>query len=126
MKEDLTYGTVNKKVLKTVAIMEKEYANPALWEQLKATLDFNEKEFDQYFIILFGMKAQEYLIRKRMKKAAELFNQQLSISQVYQACGYNNIPDFTRDFEKIYGITPFNFLMEKTKYTVKNGFFSKN
>lgn len=106
---------INKNVLKVVAILEKEYAEPALMQKLVSSPEHDETQLKNGFEIMFGLSPEQYLAKIRMKKAAELLNQQLSVAQVYQACGFQTVSELNQVFEAHYGITPYQFLMEKTK-----------
>ena len=80
----------------------------------KVTVSELEKEFhyhrNYYSLILKkyrGKSFQQYVIEIRMKYAKQLLEQTtLSIKQVAQQIGYENVSHFYHLFEKYYGKTP--------------------
>ena len=58
----------------------------------------------------YGMSPQEYLLRLRMRKAAQLLEDTgESISGIARQCGYEDALAFTKIFRKHYGISPSAF-----------------
>lgn len=114
---------IDKSTLKVVAIMEKEYAEPALMQKLVSSPELEETQLKNGFEIMFGLSPEQYLAKIRMKKAVELLNQQLSVAQVYQACGFQHVSEFNQVFEAHFGITPYQYLLEKTQSKSSSLFF---
>lgn len=66
-----------------------------------------------------GMGPQEYLIKYRMSKGAQLLlTTKLTVKEISSAVGYENQLHFSRAFKKVYGISPVNFRKEYTGYAV--------
>lgn len=56
---------------------------------------------------LTGMTYREYLIRLRMQKAKDVFeNENVSVADVCQMVGYSNVSHFIKTFQKFTGVTP--------------------
>lgn len=62
--------------------------------------------FSRFFKIHTGQNFSEYLLDKRMTKAAELINTNMKIADVSEACGYSNMGYFSRAFKEYYKCTP--------------------
>lgn len=62
--------------------------------------------FSRFFKLHTGQNFSEYLLNKRMKRAAELLKKNMKITDVSEACGYNNLGYFSRAFKEYYKCTP--------------------
>lgn len=60
----------------------------------------------KFFKEQFGYNFLDYLNRKRIRKAKELLNGNMTIIQIAQEVGYNNDVTFRRLFKKYEGVTP--------------------
>ena len=55
----------------------------------------------------FGQSMKSYLNTIRIKKAAELLqNQELGVAEVAFSVGYGSVPHFCRVFREAYGLSP--------------------
>lgn len=72
--------------------------------------------FRRDFIAQFGISPKQWVIDKRLEKAALLLSSgYTNISQVAMETGYENISHFIKAFHKKYGTPPKQFLMRKRK-----------
>jgi AraC-like DNA-binding protein len=55
-----------------------------------------------------SMTPQAYVLQVRMHKAKYLLEnyRDITIAEVSERCGYSQVPNFTRAFQKFYGISP--------------------
>ena len=62
----------------------------------------------EHFKKEFGMTITEYILQKRMKKAAQMLSNDgdISIKEVSEACGFADIEYFSRSFKQYYGASP--------------------
>lgn len=73
---------------------------------------------------IFGLTPGDLIRTIRLKHAAELLRRnQLTVSEVCYASGFNNRSYFYREFKKVYGTTPKNYQLQ---YKSKNLSFSNN
>lgn len=68
--------------------------------------------FRRRFTALLGDRPQAYIIRLRMERARQLFDEhpELNISEVAVKCGFDDKSNFTRAFKHVYGQTPSDYV----------------
>jgi len=73
--------------------------------------------FRRDFKTLFGgIAPKKWLIERRLERAYELLSKQnITVTEVVQEIGYENIPHFTKAFHAKYGIAPKQFVMQRRK-----------
>ncbi len=76
-------------------------------EELAGVCKLNRSYFSKLFKENMGCPPQEFLIRLRLAKAAELMKGTgNSIGDISVMCGYPNQLHFSRAFKKRYGVSP--------------------
>jgi AraC-like DNA-binding protein len=66
--------------------------------------------FNRDFKSLFNMSPKQWLIEKRLERARSLLvDHQISVTQIANEVGYENISHFITAFKKKYGLTPHQF-----------------
>ena len=94
-------------VQEAVSYMELHYRHNITVEEIANACRLNRSYFSKLFKEKKGCPPQEYLIRLRLSKAAELMrNTAMSISAVAASCGYPNQLHFSRAFKQRYGVPP--------------------
>ena len=79
-------------------------------EWIAEQLHFSPTYVRQIFRQETGEKVAEYIIRKRMEKAAKLLlKTDMKILDVARICGYSNQRYFASSFKKYYECTPTDF-----------------
>jgi len=79
-------------------------------EWLSERMHFSPNYIRQIFKQKTGESFMEYVIRKRMERAANLLiNTDLQIQEVAEECGYSNQRYFSSSFRKFYDCTPSSF-----------------
>ncbi len=65
---------------------------------------------------LTGQTPHDFIRNIRLKQAAHLLaNQNMNVTEVMYACGFNNPASFSTIFKKFYGLSPRDFMKEHTK-----------
>ena len=65
---------------------------------------------------LTGQTPHDFIRNIRLKQAAHLLaNQNMNVTEVMYACGFNNAASFSTIFKKFYGLSPRDFMKEHTK-----------
>jgi len=65
---------------------------------------------------LTGQTPHDFIRNIRLKRAAQLLtNQNMNITEVMYACGFNNAASFSTIFKKFYGLSPRDFMREHSK-----------
>lgn len=79
-------------------------------EWLAGRIHFSTTYVRQIFKQKTGESLMEYIIRKRMEKAAELLlKSNMKVQEIAEACGYSNQRYFASSFRKYYDCTPTEF-----------------
>ena len=74
---------------------------------LAAQLRMSTSHLQRLFKRETGVRIGEWLITKRLQKAAYLLaNSYLSVKEIARAAGYEHMSSFIRAFERVYVVTP--------------------
>ena len=94
-------------IQEAVSYMEQNYQREVTVEEIANACQLNRSYFSKLFKEKKGCPPQEYLIRLRLSKAAELMkNSTVSIGDISVSCGYPNQLHFSRAFKQRYGVSP--------------------
>ncbi len=90
-----------------ITFISSNYSFPITVEDMANRLNLDRSYFGKIFKETMGQSPQEFLIRYRMSKAAELLKtSDLSIKDISLKVGYPNQLHFSRAFKNIYGQSP--------------------
>jgi AraC-like DNA-binding protein len=90
-----------------VTYIEQNYQRNLTVEEIADVCKLNRSYFSKLFKENMGCPPQEFLIRLRLSKAADLMKtSNASIGNISAACGYPNQLHFSRAFKKCYGLSP--------------------
>lgn len=94
-------------IQEAVAFMEQNYQRDLSVEEIADVCNLNRSYFSKLFKQQKGCPPQEFLIRMRLSKAAEMMKTtSVSIGNIAVACGYPNQLHFSRSFKQHYGVSP--------------------
>ncbi len=94
-------------IQEAITFMEHNYHRELTVEELAAVCKLNRSYFSKLFKEEMGCPPQEFLIRLRLSKAAELMKTTINpIGDISALCGYPNQLHFSRAFKKRYGVSP--------------------
>lgn len=94
-------------IQEAVTYMEHNYQRELTVEEIADVCKLNRSYFSKLFKDVAGCPPQEFLIRLRLSKAAELMKTTRSpIGDISVMCGYPNQLHFSRAFKKRYGLSP--------------------
>ena len=94
-------------IQEAVTFMEQNYQRNLTVEEIAGVCRLNRSYFSKLFRDNLGCPPQEFLIRLRLARAAELMRTtKSSIGVIAAACGYPNQLHFSRAFKKRYGVSP--------------------
>lgn len=89
------------------AFVEQNYHRALSVEEIAGVCKLDRSYFSKLFKERKGCSPQEYLIRMRLSKAAEMMKTtSISIGDIAVACGYPNQLHFSRSFKQHYGVSP--------------------
>lgn len=90
-----------------ISFIAQNYALPISVEDMAQRLNLDRSYFGKIFKATMGQAPQEFLIRYRMSKAAELLKtSDMPVKEISLQVGYPNQLHFSRAFKNIYGISP--------------------
>ncbi len=90
-----------------ITFISSNYSFPITVEDMANQLNLDRSYFGKIFKETMGQSPQEFLIRYRMSKAAELLKTtDLSVKDISIKVGYPNQLHFSRAFKNIYGLSP--------------------
>ena len=90
-----------------VAYMEKNYPNRITLEQLSRLVKLSPRNFQQIFKDYFGISPFQQLIKIRLNHASKLLRKtDYSISEISYATGFGDGAYFTRQFNKMFHMSP--------------------
>lgn len=94
-------------IQEAVNFMERNYHRDLTVEEIAQVCGLNRSYFSKIFKQNMGCPPQEFLIRLRLSKAADLMKGTSgSIGDIAAQCGYPNQLHFSRAFRKRYGLSP--------------------
>ena len=94
-------------IQEAISYMELNYQRELTVEEIAGACQLNRSYFSKLFKEKKGCPPQEYLIRLRLAKAADLMkNTTVSIGDISASCGYPNQLHFSRAFKQRYGASP--------------------
>ena len=94
-------------IQEAITYMEQNYQRDLSVEELAGVCKLNRSHFSKLFKDSMGCPPQEFLIRLRLSKAADMMKgTSQSIGSIAVRCGYPNQLHFSRAFKKRYGVSP--------------------
>ena len=78
---------------------------------------FSQYHFHRLFSVVVGETVHNFIIRKRIEKAASflLYQKEKTITEIAEQIGFSDLSSFSRAFKKFYGISPNKFKEESTE-----------
>ncbi len=97
--------TIN--IAKSVSFMENYYTEPFSLEKIAAQSNISVRHFARLFKEYYRTTPGNYILSLRLQHACLLLkNSSLHISDIAFQCGFNDSNYFTRQFRKVFHITP--------------------
>ena len=94
-------------IQEAVSYIDMNYQRDLTIEEIAGACKLNRSYFSKLFKEKKGCSPQEFLIRLRLAKAAELMkNTSMPIGGIAASCGYPNQLHFSRAFKQRYGVSP--------------------
>lgn len=108
-------GSLSDYYLQTAFLyIEKNFMNDISVESIAAQCNIHRNQLLKLFKERIGQGPQEYLIKYRMSRAAQLLiTTDFSVNEIGNAVGYANQLHFSRAFKNVYGMSPKYFREEK-------------
>jgi ligand-binding sensor domain-containing protein/signal transduction histidine kinase/CheY-like chemotaxis protein/AraC-like DNA-binding protein len=113
---EVTTNSLDEAFLKTVVTtLEANIGNPDFSAQtLVQALNMSRSAFYRKLQALTDLSPSDFIREIRMKRAAQLLeNQELNVTQVAYAVGYNDLKTFRQNFQAQFGTTPSKYIKKK-------------
>jgi AraC family L-rhamnose operon regulatory protein RhaS len=90
-----------------ISYMEDHYLEPLTLEVIAAKSNISARHLNRIFQSYYQTTPMSYLLRLRLERACMLLKRtQLSVTEISYECGFNDSNYFTRQFTKMYGLSP--------------------
>jgi len=111
-----TEGEGNQYGDKILQYLQNNYRTDIVFEDMAKEIGISYSYMRKLIIEMTGMSLIDYVHSLRIKQAKELLRStQLTIAQIAEEVGYNNIRSFNRFFQKIENMTPSVYRSEQSK-----------
>lgn len=98
------------RIKSAIAIMQTRFAENMTVADLAKAVNMSPSHFMAKFREAAGIGAVEYLNRLRVRTASDLICAGMPVSEAAYSCGFRNISNFNRQFRKITGCTPGEYI----------------
>lgn len=93
-------------VYQIMLYLDSHINEPDALSQLESEFNYNYRFLYQSFYECMGDTLREYFLKIRMKKAALLLKDGLTVTEISEILGYSSVHPFSRAFKKLYGLSP--------------------
>jgi len=101
------HGTSNAKLLKVIALMERQLDTPPQRAALAAAAGISLRQMERLFASEMGTSYEKYALRIRLDHARLLIAQSsMSMTEIGLACGFASASHFSRSYKTRFGLSP--------------------
>jgi len=112
-KSEATYVQINSQVRlqKMLTYIYENYAKEITLEDIANAADISRSEAGRCFNQYMGCSPVSVLIQYRLQMAHQMMNKRAhTLQQISNACGFNSVNYFSRQFKKKYGYAPSRYI----------------
>ena len=103
----MLYAPRARHLLRAKDLADARYADPLGVEDMAAAAGLSRAHFSREFRRAFGVSPHEYLLTRRLERAATLLrNTDRSVADVCFSVGLQSLGSFTSSFTRTYGVSP--------------------
>src|SRR6202012_825519 len=95
-----------RRLVQAKLFIDAHYAEPIDLDNIADEACFSKFHFVRQFKSIYRKTPHQYLIDVRVKKAMELLDAELPVSEVCYGVGFESLSSFSGLFKKIHGISP--------------------
>lgn len=100
-------GGQAQRIARAVAVLRAEFARPLRVERLAAVAGMSPSSFHQHFRAVTSLSPLQFQKQLRLIEARRLMRSEgASASSAAFAVGYESVPQFTREYRRLYGLPP--------------------
>ena len=96
----------DEKIEEIIHYINEHYTEPISLKEIEQIFFINRYYFSHQFKKITGTTFKDYIIKKRINKAAELLKLAVKPARAAELAGFEDYANFYRAFKKIYGISP--------------------
>lgn len=90
-----------------IEYIKKNYSYGITVQQIADYLNLDRSHLFRLFKGETGMSVQEYLLKYRLDRALLLLRTtDMNVRETMYSCGFNDLPNFSRQFKRVYGLSP--------------------
>lgn len=98
-----------------ISYMEDHYLEPLTLEEIAGKSSISVRHLNRIFRSYYQMTPIAYMLTLRLERACSLLKHSgLTITQISYECGFNDSNYFTRQFRKVYGVSPKGYRQNHT------------
>lgn len=106
-----------QQIIPAIEYIGMHYMNPISGEDLASICSLSEAQLRRKFKEYLNMSPVEYLTMVRIQKACELLNStNYPMTEVALRVGYQDVSSFNRNFQKIMGVSPYQYKKNNSDY----------
>lgn len=106
-----------QQIMPAIEYIGMHYMNPISGEDLASICSLSEAQLRRKFKEYLNMSPVEYLTMVRIQKAYELLNStNYPMTEVALRVGYQDVSSFNRNFQKIMGVSPYQYKKNNSDY----------
>jgi AraC-like DNA-binding protein len=103
----MTREHVARHLLRAKDLVDARYFEPLTVADMAAAATMSPSHFSRRFASTFGESPHQYLLTRRLERAAALLRMSdWSVTDICFAVGWNSIGSFTTSFGRVFGLTP--------------------
>ena len=95
-----------QRVARAVAMLRAEFAQPLPVERLAAVAGMSPSSFHRHFLSVTSLSPLQFQKQLRLIEARRLMSEGASASRAAFAVGYESVPQFTREYGRMFGLSP--------------------
>jgi AraC family transcriptional regulator len=111
MKSDHIAKENVARINKAIYYIDTHLDQKLLLQDIAEKAHFSPYHFHRLFSVVMKETPNEYIVRKRIEKAASFFlnKKNISVTEASERTGFSSISSFSRAFKKFYGLAPQEF-----------------
>jgi AraC-like DNA-binding protein len=103
----MLYAPRARHLLRAKDLADARYADPLGVDDMAAAAGLSRAHFSREFRRAFGVSPHEYLLTRRLERAATLLrNTDRSVADICFSVGLQSLGSFTSSFTRTYGVSP--------------------